>query len=283
VVFFPDYDLSRQYRVIQALHPTTISVPELLGFESDPAVLGSPFYVAERLEGESCSDYPPGVHGHGPLFDAAPEMRREMWLHGVRTMADIHTLDWRALGLEFLGEPDDADGALAAQTAWLHRILEYANRGPTPALDAGLAWVTEHRPRPSRLRVWGGAPKIGHLLWHDGKVTGVLDWEMAFLGPPEADLAYWLVVDEVAAATYDVPRLEGLPSATETVHAYEGFTNMPVEDLDYHIVFQTLRLGVLLTLADKLDKDLGLGFFPADYAINNYPTHRLHALLGPES
>jgi len=109
-------------------------------------------------------------------------------------------------------------------------------------LTAGLAWCRGHRPehRGAPVLLWGD-PRLGNLVVDDNRsVTGVLDWEMASVGPPEMDLAWYLALDAamVALVGRSVP---GFPDHATTVARYEERRGGPAEQLDYHLTFALTR------------------------------------------
>src|SRR3972149_1219077 len=85
---FPEYDLPRQFRVMQCLSHTDVPVPVVRWLEEDESLLGFPFYVMMKIEGEIPSEVPP-YHAFGVCFDATPERRAKMWWSGVETLARI--------------------------------------------------------------------------------------------------------------------------------------------------------------------------------------------------
>ena len=101
---FPEYDLGRQYEVMARLAGTSVRVPTVRWLEHDPATLGGAFYVMDAVDGEVPSEVP-SYHVYGWVHDLPPDRRARIWWQGVEAMADVHALDWRALGLGFLGEP----------------------------------------------------------------------------------------------------------------------------------------------------------------------------------
>ena len=278
---FPEYDLARQYRVMERLATSGVPVPPLVGYEADASVVGSAFYVMRRIEGEIPSEVPP-YHAFGHCLALAPERRAAMWWSGIETLARIHRLDWRALGLGFLGEPGAETDALDRPLDYYARYLEWAREGEAqPILDAALAWLREHRYVPRRIGLCWGDSRLPNMIFDsDQRVAGVLDWEMAFLGDPEADLAWWIFLDWCHSTGYGIPRLEGLPSREETVARYAELTGAPVEHLEWQEVFAALRYGVITVRVAHTMQAAGVSIAAPDMATNNVCTQRLATLLG---
>ena len=111
---FPEYDLVAQCRVMRSLAATTIPVPRVRWLEEDATVLGTPFYLMDAIGGEVPAEVP-SYHSYGFVSEATPERRTHMWWSGIGTLARIHALDWRTLGLAFLGVPPPETGPLDRQ------------------------------------------------------------------------------------------------------------------------------------------------------------------------
>ena len=103
-----------------------------------------------------------------------------------------------------------------------------------------------HLPVSPRLSFNWGDARIGNILFRDFAPVAVLDWEMATLGPPEADLAWWLVFNRIHISGRGLAGPAGFPSEAEAVEQYEADTGWPVRDLRYYQVWAALRAGLLL-------------------------------------
>jgi aminoglycoside phosphotransferase (APT) family kinase protein len=276
---FPEYDLGRQVGVMQCLAGSAVPVPRVLWFEEDARHLGSPFYVMERIEGEVPSEVPP-YHTFGLCVEASPERRARMWWSGVETLAAIHALDWQRRGLSFLGVPDGGSDPLDRQLAYYEGYLAWVGGPPQPVLQAALVWLRQHRYTPRRIGLCWGDSRLPNLLFRDDAVVGVLDWEMAFLGDPEADLGWWLFMDWATSEGFGFPRLEGFPGTEKTIRRYEELSGAPVEHPLYQEVFAAFRFGVVMArIAGRL-KEIGAPTPSQDFETNNVATQRLAALLG---
>jgi aminoglycoside phosphotransferase (APT) family kinase protein/putative sterol carrier protein len=278
---FPEYDLARQYRVMECLAESGVPVPPLVGWEADASVLGSPFYVMRKIDGEIPSEVPP-YHAFGHCLALSPARRAAMWWSGIETLARIHRLDWRRLGLGFLGEPGGGTDALDRPLDYYARYLEWAREGvEQPILDAALAWLRDHRYAPRRIGLCWGDSRLPNVIYGpDDRVVGVLDWEMAFLGDPEADLAWWIFLDWCHSTGYGIPRLEGLPSREETIARYAELSGAPVEHLEWQEVFAALRYGVITVRVAHTMRAAGISIAAPDMETNNVCTQRLATLLG---
>ncbi|HET8944354.1 MAG TPA: phosphotransferase family protein, partial [Dehalococcoidia bacterium] len=243
---FPDYDLPKQHRIMSALAATEVPVPKMRWLEEDESVLGRAFYVMDFVDGELPSEVPP-YHAFGMCLEASPERRARLWWSGLETLALIHALDWRVLGLDFVGVPAPGTGAVIEPVEAYERFMRWGLAGQEqPILEAALRWLKDNAYQPRHVALNWGDARLPNLIFRDDTVAAVLDWEMAFLGDPEADLAWWLFLDWQGCDGYGIPRLEGFPSREETIRRYEELTCKRVEHLHYQEVFAAFRFGVVM-------------------------------------
>jgi aminoglycoside phosphotransferase (APT) family kinase protein len=274
---FPHYDLDQQFRVLRALAATDVPVPEALWQEADPGVLGAPFYVMARVPGRIPPDTPP-YHSGGWVAELAAGERARLWWSGIETLARIHRLDGRRLGV-IATRPGVSP--LRAQLDDYRRFLDWAAPGkPHPASEAGLAWLERRapaRPEPEGL-CWGDA-RLGNMIFRDARCVAVLDWEMVTLGNPVQDLAWWLFFDDHHSAGCGLPRLSGFPTPEETVARYEDLTGRRVEHLAYYDVFAAFRFSVIMIRVAAQLADAGLLPPDSDFGANNICTRMLEERL----
>jgi aminoglycoside phosphotransferase (APT) family kinase protein/putative sterol carrier protein len=280
---YPDYDLSLQFRVMKALHAAKLPVARVYWLEQDEKVLGTGFYVMGRIEGVVPPEFPP-YHSFGVYFDSPPQKRARMWWSAIEAMSRVHQADWQKLGLSFLGVPGGGTGPLDRQLDYFERYLGWAKDSPEerqPVLEAALSWLRENRYQPARVTLcWGDARMPNTMFSPEGDVVALFDWEMAFLGDPQADLAFFLLLDWVDSEGYGIPRLEGAPGREETVRRYEDLTGWKVDQLRYNEVFAVFRAGIIMMKVLKNFKKMGVAMDQADAESNNPCTQRLASLLG---
>ncbi len=277
---FPEYDLHRQYRVMELLAPTPVPVPRVRWYEDDASVLGQPFYVMDRVDGVIPSDHPPFTSG-GWLFDAPPEDQGRLARNALDVLAEIHRLDWRALGFELLARPDYGATPFAQQLGYAVMMLRWAAAGRAmPVVDATLAWLEKNRPahEPPASLTWGDA-RIGNMIFRDFRPVAVLDWEMATLGPGEVDLAWWLVLDRYHTEGVGASPLPGFPSRAQIVAQWEERVGRKAQDLFYYEVWGAFRFAlVLIRIADQMTE---YGVMPegSGFERNNPATQMLAKML----
>jgi aminoglycoside phosphotransferase (APT) family kinase protein len=278
---FPEYDVARQFRILRILAGTKVPVPPAPWLEEDPGVLGAPFYVMERIDGRIPTDNPP-YHVGGWTTEIAPAEREALWWSGIDALCAIHGLDWRALGLGFVDTPGAGDTPLGRQLDDYAGFLGWAARGrPQPTCEPALAWLRENRPKePEPVGFCWGDARPGNMIFRDGRCVAVLDWEMATLGNPVQDLAWWLFLDRHHSEGLGAPRLPGFPGRSETIEAWERSTGLSARDLDYYEVFAAFRFSVIMI---RVAQGFVVGgVIPADAKLetDNIPTRLLAKLLG---
>ncbi len=277
---FPEYDLEQQYGVMARLDGSSVPVPRVRWLERDPAVLGSPFYVMDAVDGDVPSEVP-SYHVFGWVHDAPPARRERIWWNGLEMLARIHALDWRGLGLGFLGEPASGRDAIDRQLAYWDRYLALVrDEGPPqPTLDATLGWLRANAFTPRRVSLCWGDSRLPNLMFRDDRVAAVLDWEMAFLGDPEADLGWWCFLDWANNEGYGGPHLAGIPGKDETLARYAELTGHAVEHAHWYEVFAAFRYGVILGRVAIRMRAIGASLPSDDWESNNVCTQALARLL----
>lgn len=262
VGLFPTYDLEREARVMSALAAgTDVRVPSVVAHEATGSVLGAPFLLVERCYGRVPGDDPPFTTG-GWVLDLAPEQQAALHDNALRALAAIHRADVQALGLAELGDASGGDAALERQLSHWRDFYGWAAQDrPSPTIDAAWDWIDAHRPAPDDRCVvcWGDA-RLGNMMFADDlQVTGVFDWEMAALGSPEIDLAYFLFLNRVyTEGLGGVPSPPGFPDRAAAVARYEELSGFTVRQLDFYEAFAGVRAAILLLRVGRLMIELGL-------------------------
>jgi aminoglycoside phosphotransferase (APT) family kinase protein len=282
---FPEYDLSIQYGLMDVLcSQSNVPVPRVFWNESDPSILGDAFFVMEHVDGHIPMDDPVFTQ-EGFVVESSNEQQAVLYDNALKAMCDIHLVDWKALGLEFV------DGTRLAPTPLGHHIAKLQSYRtwleddrPNPVVDAGRQWVIDNLPTEQELVVlnWGDA-RIGNIIFDDDfSVEAVIDWESASLASPEMDLGYWLFSMRLFSEGYAQPLPAGFPSTDEVVDRYEQLTGYKVTNLDFYIRFAGYRVTVyMIRLAQLM---VLAGVLPAenDMACYNSATRVLADLLDME-
>ena len=119
---FPEPRFAEQYRLLEILAGTPIAVPAVHWYEPDPAVLGGPFYVLSRVDGDVPADWPP-YHLEGWVTAISPADRERMWWAGVQVLAQVHGLDVDALGLGFVDQVSYGPTGLRQRLSYYEHYL----------------------------------------------------------------------------------------------------------------------------------------------------------------
>jgi aminoglycoside phosphotransferase (APT) family kinase protein len=175
-----------------------------------------------------------------------------MFAATAATLAALHELDWRGLGLGDFGRPE---GYYARQVARWTRQWQAQRFRDLPDLERLAAWVGEHLPADDGVAaLCHGDFRLGNLMWHttEPRVIAVLDWELSTIGHPLADLAYsalaWrsLPSQFQGIAGLDLAAL-GLPAEADYLAAYEGARRTKAPALTpFHHAFAAFRFAVIL-------------------------------------
>lgn len=278
---FDDTDIAREARVMTAVgHHTPAAVPRVLAHEDTGTVLGSPFLLLERAHGQVPGDDPPFVTG-GWVTDLTDAQRARMYDGALATVAAIGGLDPSTAGLEDLGRAGEGD-VLDREIAHWKRFYAWASGElSSSTVEQALEILEADRPEsPGRNAVSWGDARFGNLMFGaDQAVTGVFDWEMATLGPPEMDLGYFLFFDRMYSTGIGAPRLGGFPDRAAAISRYEELAGHSVNDIDWYEAWGALRGAILLVRVGVMMIDYG--FLPPDAAmpVNNPASQTLAALL----
>ena len=230
--------VDREYRLISALHPVGFPVARPYALCTDPDVIGAVFYVMELVPGRAYTN------GALPEFD--PGQRRSMYEQLVDTLADLHNIDPEAAGLDDFGKPGNY---FERQVARWTRQYRDSQTDDLPEMERLIDYLPRSLPEQSRVSVVHGDYRIDNVLFDEGKLTAVLDWELATLGDPVADFSYlamqWVMPADGTAglAGLDLAAL-GIPSLEEVVRRYSERSGVPVAgQLDWYFAYNLFRLA----------------------------------------
>jgi aminoglycoside phosphotransferase (APT) family kinase protein len=255
------HDMSREYRVLSGLAGTDVPVPRTLAFCDDEDVNGAPFYVMERVEGQilrSADDIA------RLTTEQAADCSREL----VDVLARIHTVDYEAVGLGDFGHPE---GFLERQVRRWGEQWERSKAADLPALDELARRLRTALPESGPPSIVHGDYRLDNtMLAPDDptRIVAVLDWEMATLGDPLADvgllLLYWAQNDAQVIATGEGIRTDaGFLSRDQVVARYAEQSGRRVDELDWYVVFAGYKLAIIvegIAARYRMGKTLGEGF-----------------------
>jgi aminoglycoside phosphotransferase (APT) family kinase protein len=241
------HDMGREYRILNALCQHYPKAPRPPVYTEDTSVLGSPFYVMERLRGMILrKGIPEGV-------DLGPERFRALSEHLVDALAELHSLDYKAIGLGDLGKPE---GYVQRQVqGWTERY-KGSQTDDVPVVMQAAEWLEKRRPAESGASLIHNDFKFDNVVLDLGdptRIIGVLDWEMATVGDPLMDLgtflSYWVeptdepIMQFFRGGPTDSPG--GLTRA-QIVERYSQRTGREVKDPTFYYVFGLFKLAVVI-------------------------------------
>jgi len=215
-------DLEQQFRVLQCLTRTALPAPKPYWFEDDPEILGAPFLVMEKVRGVCPSPW----GREGRAFYGAAAARGRLPASFTETLATLHTLDWRAAGLDFLGVPVSGAAFVRREIAKWRELIAVSEHAPEPILTDLVCWLETNVPQSNRVTLVHGAYRTGNLLIDDDRISAVLDWELQVLGDPMYDVAY-VLSDLNREGT---PLLSNLVEREAFFHDYEARSGFVIDE-----------------------------------------------------
>jgi aminoglycoside phosphotransferase (APT) family kinase protein len=238
--------VDREYRAISGLASAGFPVAKAFGLCMDEAVIGTPFYVMELVEGR--------IFWNAALPEVATRDRAAYFDAMNETIARLHTIEPEAIGLGDYGKPGNYFERQIAR--WSNQYLNDAEAGRVEAMDRLVDWLPRHVPEAGgdEARIIHGDFRCDNMIFHptEPRVLAVLDWELSTLGHPLADFAYHAMMYRMPAgitaglAGEDLAALN-IPSEAEYVAAYCRRTGRGgIPDLDFYVAFNMFRLAAIV-------------------------------------
>jgi aminoglycoside phosphotransferase (APT) family kinase protein len=249
------HDMSREFKILSRLSKVWKKVPAPLLICEDESVIGSSFYVMERVRGVILRQKTP------PGLELTPERMKRISESTIDTLAEIHTLDYKAAGLHDLGKPE---GYVERQlTGWTDRYRK-AQTDEVPTFEEVGKWLFANQPKESGASLIHNDFKYDNVVLDEGasEVIAVLDWEMATVGDPLMDLGttlgYWVEADDppvFQVMIFGPTNLPGNLTRTEIVDRYQAKTGREVKDPVFYFVYALYKLSVVAQQLYKRYKD----------------------------
>jgi len=174
----PPYDIAREYRLLREVHEAGLPAPRAFHLEEDASIVGGRFILMSFVDGII-------YRSMDPRLEADPTLLAGMQEHFIEMLARIHETPQSVLPSYTTGEK-----AARAEVAVCRRRLHETALLPSPVLRHALDVLDEHAPPAQRITLLHGDYRLPNLMWKDGAISGVLDWELARVGDPLSDLAF---------------------------------------------------------------------------------------------
>jgi aminoglycoside phosphotransferase (APT) family kinase protein len=238
------HDVLREAHLLTAVQAAQVRTPDVLATCDDEAVIGAPFYVMERIDGDvMTAEVPPPLHGE------EGRIGEEL----IDALVEVHAVDWRACGLEGYGKPT---GYLDRQLRRFGGLWEHNRTRELPVLDRLTAWLGDHKPESGEATIVHGDYRLGNTMFAPAppaRLAAIFDWELATIGDPLADVGYlvatWSQADDpedalrgLSAAT----RRPGFPTREQLIARYEERSGRSMSDVRWYMTLALWKSAVFL-------------------------------------
>jgi aminoglycoside phosphotransferase (APT) family kinase protein len=243
--------VEREFRVMAALRPHGVTVPQMLALCEDESVIGRAFYVMDFVDGR--------VMWNQALPDASPTERGAIYDEMNRVIAALHSVDVARAGLSDFGKPGNYFERQIGR--WSKQYVASITQ-PIDAMDRLMQWLPAHLPASARdgrrIAVVHGDYRLDNLVFHpsEPRVLAVLDWELSTLGHPLADFAYHCMAWHIRPGAFrGIGGLDhaalGIPLESEYVRRYcerTGFTTPEAlaADWNFYLAYNLFRIAAIL-------------------------------------
>ena len=239
------HDMAREYRVLSALHPVYPAAPKPLAYCEAPEIIGAPFYVMERIRGVILRGHRPGE------FSMPPETVRACCESLVRGLAELHALDYAAVGLDELRR----EGSFVERNVrgWVDRYRD-SETDDIPAMNEAAQWLLTHYPPDVDTVLIHNDFKFDNLVLDPAdltRITGVLDWEMCSIGDPLMDLgvamSYWIEAKDPSFGMVPcfLTSEAGAMTRIEIAGRYSALSGRDTSNLAFYYIFGLFKLAVI--------------------------------------
>ena len=234
------HQVDREYRVMKALAQTDVPVPTMRALCMDTGVIGVTFYVMDFIEGRVFDD--------AQLAGFSPAQRSAVYEDLVATLARLHKVDYAAIGLSDFGRPGNYFERQIGRWIKQYRGAETEH---IPAMERLIDYLPQHVPADDTVTIAHGDYRLQNTMVHptEPRLVAVLDWELATLGNPLADIAYNALLWEFESGTWgwlkgaDLKAL-GIPTQHEFVASWlRKVGRDSVEDWNFYLGFALFRLA----------------------------------------
>jgi aminoglycoside phosphotransferase (APT) family kinase protein len=233
------HDVLREATLLRALRGTAVRVPEVLATCDDEAVIGAPFYVMERVDGDVITTALPAGLEPERIGDEL-----------IEALVEIHAADWRACGLEGFGKPS---GYLERQLRRFSGLWEHNRTRALPVVDELTEWLRANRPESGPATIVHGDYRLGNVMFSGERLSAIFDWELATIGDPLADVGYLAATwaqegdPEITMLSLTaVTRRPGFPTREQLVERYEARSGRSMSHLRWYMTLALWKSAIFL-------------------------------------
>ena len=240
------HDMGREFKVISNLNSVFDKTPKAYAFSDDVAIIGSPFYIMSKVDGEILTAK------EAQKRQISPEEFETISNTWLDTFVNFHNIDYRAAGLEDLGRPE---GYVERQvTNWSKQYVA-ASTDDVPAAEKVMVWMRDNQPKKYDHTIIHNDFKYDNVVFKKdswNEIVAVLDWEMCTLGDPLMDLGtslgYWTTSadpDIMKQGLQSPTVMEGNPSRTEIVQQYVLKSGRNIDNLTFYYAYGLFKIAVI--------------------------------------
>ncbi len=240
------HDMSREFKVQSGVQKGFSKVPKMYAYTDDASILGSEFYLMEKVDGIILN------YKEAKSRDLAPNAYQTIAHSWLDTFVELHQLDYHAVGLSDLGRPE---GYIERQVSnWGKQYLKAATE-EVQAAQKVMQWMDEHQPKAYEHCLIHNDYKYDNVVFEDASwknINAVLDWEMATLGDPLMDLGtslgYWTVATDHDFVKQGIPSptiFEGNPIRSKVVELYAQKSGKDIQNIVFYYAFGLFKIAVI--------------------------------------
>lgn len=292
VPVFPAYRLDHQFEVMRRVGELTdVPVPKVRWIEPTGEVLGRPFFLMDRVDGQVPPDVMPYTFGGNWFADATAEQQKTLQDSTIEVLAKLHAIPDAATTFDFLDEGRNGESALHRHFAHIRDWYEFAvpDIGRSPLLDRTIAWLEANWPADAAagetVLCWGDS-RIGNVLYRDFRPVAVLDWEMVALGPRELDVSWVIFAHLVFEELAGLAGLPGLPQVlreNDVRARYQELAGAQLGDLHWFYVYAGLMWAIVFMRTGARRVHFGEMTKPDDPESLFYHAGLLKKLIGEQN
>ena len=230
--------VDREYKVITALYETDVPVPKTYGLCEDDDVAGTSFFVMDFLDGNLFWD---------PMIPSMTNRdRKEIYTNKNKTLAKLHSVDYKKIGLEDYGKPGNYVARQVSRWSKQYRASETDN---IEAMNNLIDWLPKNIPDDDETTIVHGDYRLDNMILKNNEVIGILDWELSTLGHPIADFSYHCLSWRTQEAFWDQAKLKelGIPSEREYMEMYcENSGKDLSNNWEFYMAFNMFKIAGIL-------------------------------------